>query len=114
MKGVSYIVEFLIAYRITQCDVERSGNWFTRIFNKSRANLAADTLEHLIVLQNTLPVINQLDTDILIKAWQQDNRQLPSNRRSSNTPSNVLQRIKASGKSQCILVQGEQSLRPAQ
>ena len=67
-------------------------------------------LESLIVLHNTLPVINRLNIDVLIKSWQRDKRQLPYNTRAPDKRSSVLSRIEASGKSNCILVQGDQTL----
>ena len=83
----------MICYRITQCDTERSGNIFNRVFNKSRTRMDVEMLEKIMYLQSTLPNVYHLDVAALVKAWYNRGNYLPHSKKVG-TESKVINRSK--------------------
>jgi hypothetical protein len=59
----------MIAYRVHQCDTERSGGTLTRVLSKTRSAMHDDLLNALVFLCESAPALHNIDFDTLYDDW---------------------------------------------
>ena len=65
-----HIADYMIAYDVKAADVERVGSHMQLIKTKLRTRLADLTFKALLFLSFNLPLLHDIDIDLLVEAWK--------------------------------------------
>ena len=65
-----HIADYMIAYDVKATDVERVGSHMQLIKTKLRTRLADLTFKALLFLSFNLPLLHDIDIDLLVEAWK--------------------------------------------
>jgi len=82
----------MISYDITTADVERIGSHMQLIKSPLRCSQSNTTFAALTFLSFNLPVLHEVDIEILVDAWEGSKHQLPIHKNGAE--SRVLSRLK--------------------
>ena len=70
LREYLHIADYMIAYDAKAADVERVGSHMQLIKTKLRTRLADLTFKALLFLSFNLPLLHDIDIDLLVEAWK--------------------------------------------